>query len=61
MPYRCTECGAYLDTPWESHECDPKPKRTPPVRVHDSTPARQVEHERECVKHARAIDEWMWR
>lgn len=59
MAYRCAECGAYLDTPWEAHECTPPPKRR--RRVHDSTPRHQADAERERLRHEQEYKEWEWR
>ena len=61
MAYRCAECGAYLDTPWEEHECTPPPHPKRRRRVEDSTPRHQVDAERERVRHERDYQEWEWR
>ena len=61
MAYRCAECGAYLDTPWEAHECTPPPKPKRRRRVHDSTPRHQADAERERLRHEQEYKEWDWR
>ena len=59
--YRCCECGAYLDQPWEAHECQ-RPedalKRRGKRRVsdYDQISERQLSQQQERMK--RAWQEW---
>lgn len=54
--YRCCECGAYLDQPWEAHECQrpdrPKRRKKPGRGDYDRTPEDQK------LKIKRAWEEW---
>lgn len=59
--YRCCECGAYLDTANEPHECEkPKPQRPRKPRfLTDDVPARQAEEARR--RERKAYQEWDYR
>ena len=59
--YRCCECGAYLDQPWEAHEChrhdDAHKRRWKRLGSdYDQISERQLAQQQERMK--RAWQEW---
>lgn len=58
--YRCCECGAYLDQPWEPHECQrpdrPKRRKKPGRGDYDRTPENQLEDQK--LRMRKAWEEW---
>ena len=57
--YRCCECGAYLDQPWEAHECQrpdrPKRRKSPGSGNYDPIPNRPMKQRKRIRK---AWKEW---